>query len=107
MTSQLNRDLEKSEANKTTLFDLIFRTREGKIVIGQMPNLPVLVGLFSTLLLFILPGSKIQTVVALVAFGTLFTWAWQEIFEGVNYFRRALGLISLVGLIVLGLTLSY
>jgi len=29
----------------------------------------------------------------------LFTWAWQELFEGVNYFRRALGLVVLIGCI--------
>ena len=30
-----------------------------------------------------------------VAFGALFTWAWLELFDGVNYFRRALGLVVL------------
>lgn len=48
----------------------------------------------------------IQTALDLVAFGALFTWAWQELFEGVNYFRRSLGLIGLITLIALGLNLS-
>jgi hypothetical protein len=34
-----------------------------------------------------------------LAFGSLFTWAWEELFQGVNYFRRALGLLVLVSLI--------
>ena len=106
MSSQLNHDLEKLEAKKTTLFDRTFRDSEGKIVIAQMPNLPLLVGLAATLLQFLLPSSKIQTGLELVAFGALFTWAWQELFEGVNYFRRALGLIVLASIIVLGLNLS-
>lgn len=38
----------------------------------------------------------------LFAFGALFTWAWQELFDGVNYFRQVLGL-GLTGLMVLGL----
>ncbi len=105
MTSQLNRNQEKLGAKEPTLFDRIFRDREGKIVIAQMPNLPLLVGLAATLLHFILPSGKIQTASDLVAFGTLFTWAWQELFEGVNYFRRALGLIGLVSIIALGLQL--
>jgi hypothetical protein len=29
----------------------------------------------------------------------LFTWAWQELFQGVNYFRRSLGLVVLLGAI--------
>lgn len=103
MTSQLDRDLEKLEAKEPTLFDRTFRDSEGKIVIAQMPNLPILVGLGAIILQFILPSGKIQTASELIAFGALFTWAWQELFEGVNYFRRALGLIALVGIVALGL----
>lgn len=105
MTSQLNRDLEKLETKQTTLFDRIFRDSEGNIVIAQMPNLPILVGLTATVLQFVLPSGQLQTIVGLVAFGALFTWAWQELFEGVNYFRRSLGLIGLVSLI--GLVLNF
>lgn len=105
MSSQLNRDLEKFEANRTTLFDRIFRDSEGNIVIAQPPNLPILVGIAATFLQFILPSGKIQTAFELIAFGALFTWAWQELFQGVNYFRRSLGLIGLVSIIALGLNL--
>lgn len=106
MSSQLSHELEKPEAKETTLFDRIFRDSEGNIVIAQMPNLPLVVGLAATLLQLIVPSGKIQTALDLVAFGALFTWAWQELFEGVNYFRRALGLIVLVSLIALKLNLS-
>ncbi|MBD2256697.1 hypothetical protein [Pseudanabaena sp. FACHB-2040] len=102
MTSQLNRDLEQLQTKEATLFDRTFRDSKGNIVIAQMPNLPVLVGLTAAFLQFVLPTGNLQTAAALVAFGALFTWAWQELFEGVNYFRRALGLISLVGVIALG-----
>lgn len=105
MSSQLSSDPGKLEAKENTLFDLTFRDSEGRIVIAQMPNLPLLIGLAATILQFILPSGKIQTAFDLVAFGALFTWAWQEIFEGVNYFRRALGLIGLVSLIAIGLNL--
>lgn len=103
MSSQLNREPEKLEAQKTTLFDRTFRDSEGKIVIAQMPNLPVLVGLAAFFLQFVLPSGKMQTALALIAFGALFTWAWQELFAGVNYFRRALGLFTLVGIIALAI----
>jgi hypothetical protein len=106
MSSQLNRDLEKLEPKQATLFDRTFRDSEGNIVIAQMPNLPLLVGIGATLLQLVLTSSKIETALDLVAFGALFTWAWQELFEGVNYFRRALGLIVLVGLLALGVNLS-
>lgn len=103
MTSQLNRDLEKAEAKRATLFDRTFRDSEGNIVIAQMPNLPILLGSAAAFLQFVLPSGKLQTAFALIAFGTLFTWAWQELFEGVNYFRRSLGLLGLVSLLALGL----
>ena len=105
MSSQLNRDLEKLETKETTLVDRTFRDSEGKIVIAQMPNLPILVGFIATGLHLVLPSGQIQTALGLVAFGALFTWAWQELFEGVNYFRRALGLVGLVSLLALGLNL--
>ncbi|MBV8887425.1 MAG: hypothetical protein JO235_25985 [Chroococcidiopsidaceae cyanobacterium CP_BM_RX_35] len=104
MTSQLNRDPE-IEAKARTLFDRTFRDSEGKIVIAQPPNLPILVGVAATLLELVLPGGGLQTGVNLVAFGALFTWAWLEVFQGVNYFRRSLGLITLVSLIAIKLHL--
>lgn len=106
MASQLNNEPEKLEAKETTLFNRTFRDSEGKIVLAQTPNLPILVGVAATLLQLILPSGNFQTGFDLVAFGALFTWAWQELFEGVNYFRRALGLVVLVGLIALRLPLS-
>jgi hypothetical protein len=103
MSFQSNPNLEKSEAQQTTLFDRTFRDSEGNIVIAQMPNLPVLVGLTATFLRFVSPSGNIQTALGLIGFGALFTWAWQELFDGVNYFRRSLGLIGLISLIALGL----
>lgn len=106
MSSPLNPDQKISETQEATLFDRTFRDREGNIVLAQAPNLPLLVGLAATLVQYILPNGKLHTALALVAFGALFTWAWQELFEGVNYFRRAIGLVVLVSLITLGLNLN-
>ena len=86
---------------ENNLFDKTFRDSEGNIVLGQMPNLPILVWLTATLLNLIPTSTSIHVVLETIAFGSLFTWAWQELFEGVNYFRRALGLAVLIGGIVL------
>lgn len=102
MSSQAKQELE---TKKATLFDRTFRDSEGNIVIAQPPNLPILVGAAATLFHFVLPIGQLQAIAGLVAFGTLFTWAWQELFAGVNYFRRALGLLGLVSLIALNLNL--
>ncbi len=84
---------------ENTLFDRTFRDSEGNIVIAQPPNLPLIIWIVASLLKLIVTTGKINLGLDLVAFGTLFTWAWEELFQGVNYFRRALGLIVLVGLI--------
>lgn len=92
---------------ENTLFDKTFRDSEGNIVIAQPPNLPILVGITATVLNFIIKNGNIHTGLDAIAFGSLFTWAWLELFEGVNYFRRALGLIVLIGLIASRLSLTW
>lgn len=82
-----------------TLFNRTFRDGDGNIVIGQMPNLPILVWLAATSLEFLAPKGNILIALDAVAFGSLFTWAWLELFQGVNYFRRSLGLLVLLGAI--------
>lgn len=84
---------------ENTFFDKTFWDSDGNIVLGQMPNLSILVWLTATLLNLIPISGSIHIGLEAIAFGSLFTWAWQELFEGVNYFRRALGLVVLVGAI--------
>lgn len=86
-----------------TTFDKIFRDSNGQIVIAQTPNLPLIVWGVATLLQLIVTTGKINTGLDLIAFGSLFTWAWEELFQGVNYFRRALGLVVLIGAIAVRL----
>lgn len=89
----------------SSLFDKVFRDSQGNIVIAQPPNLPLITGISATLLKLIFTTDNLYTALDLIAFGSLFTWAWLELFDGVNYFRRALGLIVL--LILVGSKLSY
>jgi hypothetical protein len=84
---------------ENTFFNQVFRDRNGKIVMAQMPNLPLIVWIAASLLKLIFSTGRLNMGLELIAFGTLFTWAWGELFQGVNYFRRALGLIVLIGLV--------
>ena len=85
---------------ENTLFDKVFRDREGEIVLAQMPNLPIIVWIVASLLKLVFTTDKISIGLEVIAFGSLFTWAWEELFQGVNYFRRALGFIVLASLIL-------
>lgn len=84
---------------ENTLFNKTFRDDDGNIVIAQKPNLPILIWLGATLLKLLLPNGNLHTGVDSLAFGSLFTWAWLELFEGVNYFRQSLGFLVLLGAI--------
>ena len=78
----------------------IFRDQEGKFVLAQMPNLPLITWIVASLLKIIFTTGKINIALEALAFGSLFTWAWEELFQGVNYFRKTLGLLVLIALIV-------
>ena len=66
----------------------------------QLPNLPLIIWLIAWLLARVLPYGQLNFAAALVSFGALFTWAWLEIFEGDNSFRRILGAVVMTYLIV-------
>ena len=102
----MNQPVDHAPSPDLTGFDRIFRDRNGQIVIGQPPNLPLGVALTATLLSAILPDNGLQAAVELVSFGAWFTWGWLELFDGVNYFRRALGLVTLVGILTLKLSVG-
>ena len=82
---------------ENTVVDRIFRDSDGNIVLAQTPNLPLIVWGVASLGELIFTAGKVNTGLDVLAFGALFTWAWQELFEGVNYFRRALGFVVLLG----------
>ena len=84
---------------ENTLFDKFFRDSDGNIVIAQPPNPPIIVWGVASLLKLIFTNGLVNLGLDLIAFGSLFTWAWLELFQGVNYFRRMLGLIVLIGFV--------
>jgi hypothetical protein len=86
---------------ESTFFDKTFRDGEGNIVVAQAPNPPLIVWLVASLLSLVFTTGKINSGLDFVANAALFTWAWMELFQGVNYFRRTLGLVVLIGLIAL------
>jgi hypothetical protein len=81
------------------VFDKLFRDSSGEIVIAQMPNIPIIIWGVASLLKIVYKTGQINLILDLLAFGSLFVWAVQELFQGVNYFRRGLGAIVLIALI--------
>ncbi|MEC4986129.1 MAG: hypothetical protein SAJ37_08720 [Oscillatoria sp. PMC 1068.18] len=99
MVNQHN-SISSDQTTKESLFDKFFRDDQGNIVIAQKPNLPIILGVGATLIYLLLPNQgNLSLGLETVAIGALFTWGWMELFQGVNYFRRTLGLISLLVII--------
>jgi hypothetical protein len=82
-----------------TFLDNFFRDKDGQIVIGQLPNLPLIVWLVASLLQLVFKTGQVNSGLDILATSSLFVWAILELFQGVNYFRRTLGLIVLVSLV--------
>ncbi|WP_445635142.1 Glycine/betaine ABC transporter [Nostoc sp. DSM 114161] len=91
--------MQNTGNKENTLVDKIFRDSNGNIVIAQPPNPPLILWAAASLLSLVLTTGKINTVLDVVANGALFTWAWLELFDGVNYFRRGLGLAVFIVII--------
>jgi hypothetical protein len=83
---------------ENTLLDRVFRNSEGKIIIIQRPNLPIFVWTLASLFKLFFTTGIINLGLEMIAFASLFSWAWGELFEGVNYFRRGLGLLVIIAL---------
>ena len=74
-------------------FEWLFRNRRtGAITIAQFPNLPLWI-FFGALLLRRIadPGGAARTLLDVVSTLALGWWAGDELFRGVNPFRRILG----------------
>ena len=78
----------------------MFRDRaSGKIVIAQFPNLSLFTWLAISLLTLVTTGS-LRTVLGHLASVALLVWAADEIWRGVNPFRRMTGALVLVWVLV-------
>jgi hypothetical protein len=66
-----------------------------KVILWQTPN-PALIGWAAAAILSYFIHSQ---PLAWLATALLFTWAFMEAYQGVNYFRRLLGLIILLYII--------
>lgn len=81
----------------------IFTDKNGNVVIAQKPNLPIIVWFFSFLLAKLAINPLVAELAQYISFGALFTWAWLELFEGANVFRRILGAAVIAILLYLNL----
>lgn len=76
-----------------------YKDKEGKNTLVQIPNTPLITWFISMVLAKLISAGTLHQILSIISFGTLFTWAWLELFSGSSYLRRLLGPLILVGLI--------
>ncbi|HUP26649.1 MAG TPA: hypothetical protein VM124_03335 [Candidatus Limnocylindrales bacterium] len=83
-----------------SLKDQLFTNKNGVLVLMQAPNVPLWGWIIATLAAHLFGVGKLRSLFEAIAYGSLFTWSYLEITQGINYFRRILGIIVLVILII-------
>jgi hypothetical protein len=78
----------------------LFRTADGKIVIAQFPNGPLWTWLGATILEALTLSYSWHGAIGWIGTAALAWWAYLEITQGVNGFRRILGSLVLIYLAV-------
>lgn len=81
----------------------IFKTEQGEIVVGQWPNMPLVLW-FVFLVGARLPLPELWTqLFDMASFIVILIWAMLELVSGVNLFRRIVGGVVLVAVLLLRL----
>ncbi|MCC5953622.1 MAG: hypothetical protein JJU45_16135 [Acidimicrobiia bacterium] len=82
--------------------DWFFRDRRtGRIVIAQFPNLPLWIAIGSFVLARLVTiGSEVEQGLEVVTAAALLWWAADELLRGVNPWRRLLGAVVAVVVVV-------
>jgi hypothetical protein len=81
---------------KQTLLDKCFKDNKGNVALAQKLNLPLGTWVATSLVGLYVKTGTLGEIIDIVGFGALFTWAWLELFQGVNYLRRTFGLIIII-----------
>ncbi|HTB49162.1 MAG TPA: hypothetical protein VK712_03710 [Verrucomicrobiae bacterium] len=87
---------DRSQRDRRDLWDKIWRDRHGHVVVFQMPNIWLIAWVILTLISLLSPSHNTANLFWWLSTGVLVIWALLEVFRGVNYFRRGLGLVILL-----------
>jgi hypothetical protein len=89
----------RSQNRHEDWWDRIWRDKRGNIVIFQWPNVWLIAWAILDIISIVTMGT-VSNIFWWLANATLAVWALLEVTKGVNYFRRGLGVIVLILLIL-------
>lgn len=76
------------------------RDKNNRVVIWQGPNLPIIGWLMCTVAARIFDTRSLHAGFESLGTAFLFTWAYLEITQGLSYFRRFLGVLVAIAIVV-------
>ena len=94
----MNKNLNKTNL-KTKVADFC-KDDQGKLTLAQKPNIPIIAWLSLRILSEIFKDEAIKSGLLNLSKALLFTWAYLEVTKGDSNFRKLLGLIILISLIL-------
>ena len=77
----------------------VFKDDQGKIALWQQPNLPLLLWFGLKAVSYVITDERVKNSLDHLSMAFLFTWAYLELTQGINYFRRSLGLVVIIACI--------
>jgi hypothetical protein len=80
-----------SRINERSLWDKFWKSKEGRIVISQFPNIWLILWFILEVVSLLVSSHHAEIICWWLATAALSVWSLFEIFRGVNYFRRLLG----------------
>lgn len=78
------------------MINKIFKDKQGQIVLYQRPNIWLIAWAVLDIVAIFAPGRRTSDYAWTAGSVMLVIWALLEVFRGVNYFRRLLGLVVLL-----------
>jgi hypothetical protein len=72
------------------------KPEKDKFIVYQRPNLPLIIFIIFYLLSLVVKTTPTIYLIKSISFGSIFVWSWLEITEGINIYRRILGVVVML-----------
>lgn len=92
--------MPRNRAKNVTFWDKFWRDEYGRDVIWQRPNAFLITWIVVTAVGLFLPYNHIKSVLGVIGTIAILIWAVLEIYSGVNGFRRLLGVLVLIAVVI-------
>lgn len=83
-----------------SLWEKFWRDKHGDVVIWQAPNAFLIGWALLTLVSLFLNSGNVADIFSWLGTASIVIWTLLEIFKGVNYFRRTLGAVVLILILI-------